>query len=411
MRCVIVSCVFPPELVVSAQTSAELAQALAAHGHDVTVIAPFPSRNGAQGRAARDAGGAVGRGGPEIVRCWSMVATDSRMARRFLENLTFGVSSAWRVLQGPRPDVIYANTWPIFAAAMLWAAAALRRVPLVLSVQDIYPDSLISQGRISRGGLPARIMRAIDDFVVSRCRGVVLITTAYIDAYVKKRGHEAGRFHLVPNWRSRDSLTVDDGASQRYRASKGLPSGTFVSVCGGNIGRAAGVEGLIAAYERLRDDSRLVLLIAGDGARFEACRRSAESLPPGRVVFERPWPKELTAPVLGAADLLIVPTLGRQSEVSAPSKAISYLLAGRPILAQALPGTYLTALVEDSGAGWVVPPDDPGALAAKVREISALPPEELRRRGAAGREFALRHMTTEACLPKLIGILTEAANG
>jgi len=99
--------------------------------------------------------------GFRIVRCFSFFSRSSSMLSRFAENVSFGITSSLALLLGRKPSVIYANTWPIFAAAMIGTVARLRRIPLVISVQDIYPESLISQGRRS-SGIAARIVMAID---------------------------------------------------------------------------------------------------------------------------------------------------------------------------------------------------------------------------------------------------------
>ena len=54
-----------------------------------------------------------------------------------------------------------------------------------------------------------------------------------------------------------------------------------------------------------------------------------------RIRFYSPWPAAETSPALSAADILILPTQGRQSSASIPSKLIAYMLASRPVLALA----------------------------------------------------------------------------
>ena len=76
--------------------------------------------------------------------------------------------------------------------------------------------------------------------------------------------------------------------------------------------------------------------------------------------------------ILGAADVLILPTRVRQSLVSVPSKLMSYMLAARPVIALALPQSDLAEVVERSGCGWIVEPDQPERLAALVSEVMLL---------------------------------------
>lgn len=112
--------------------------------------------------------------------------------------------------------------------------------------------------------------------------------------------------------------------------------------------------------------------------------------------------------VLRAADVLILPTHGGQSMASVPSKLIAYMLAARPIIALALPGSDAAAIIEQSGCGWVVPPDQPGLLASNVQAIMSMEQTVLDRRGQAARRYALKHFTQESCLPRVLEIIEHA---
>jgi glycosyltransferase involved in cell wall biosynthesis len=93
-----------------------------------------------------------------------------------------------------------------------------------------------------------------------------------------------------------------------------------------------------------------------------------------------------------------------------PSKLISYMLAGRPIIAQALRDSDVARTIAEASCGWVVEPDHPQELAAMMQEAIALPTAERERRGRAGREYALKNLVRSANLPRVIAVLEKAAN-
>ncbi|MEA2336250.1 MAG: hypothetical protein QOE82_257, partial [Thermoanaerobaculia bacterium] len=128
LRAVVVSCVFPPEPVVSSRTSFDVAQELSRRGHHVTVIAPFPNRPAGKlyagyrrslFRRERSVDGF------EILRCGSFFSRRSSLLSRLAENVSFGITSAMALAVQQKSSVIYANTWPLFASAMLTAIARL----------------------------------------------------------------------------------------------------------------------------------------------------------------------------------------------------------------------------------------------------------------------------------------------
>ncbi|MEA2235584.1 MAG: hypothetical protein QOC81_308 [Thermoanaerobaculia bacterium] len=409
MKITVVSCVFPPEPVVSSRTSFETARALAARGHDVTVIAPFPNRPAGTLYAGYRRALfrlEVAAEGFRIVRCLSSFSRSSSMLSRLAENVSFGFTSSLALLFGRKPSVIYANTWPIFAAAMTGFVARLRRIPFVVSVQDIYPESLISQGR--RGsGITARVLMSIDRRTVRSAAAVVVISERFAEHYRRTRGVDMSRIHIVPNWLPAQGTEATPGRAEACRDRNGIPRSAFLFVYGGNVSVSAGVETVIEAFRYLDDEPDIYLLVAGEGASLDRCRRLAGDIAPERIRFEYPWPG--TIDVLHAADAVLLPTHAAQSAASVPSKLISYLLSARPVLATALPDSDTAAVILGSGAGVVVAPDDPAVLADAIRSMKRLSLEVRQRMGCAGRDWALASVTTDVCLPRLVDIIEGVA--
>src|SRR5205814_8020709 len=117
---------------------------------------------------------------------------------------------------------------------------------LVLSVQDIYPESLMSQRR--RGsGLAARVLLALDRWIVRGAAAVVVISERFAEHYRRTRGLEASRIHVVPNWLPSAETEERAGASDACRDRNAIPRDAFLLVYGGNVGVSASVETAIEA--------------------------------------------------------------------------------------------------------------------------------------------------------------------
>ncbi|MDB4916846.1 MAG: glycosyltransferase [Gemmatimonadetes bacterium] len=410
-RIFIVCPLFPPEPGVSGQMSFHVAETLSREGHDVTVVTAFPNRPAGklyEGYQRRLFATELTAAGTRVVRCFSLFSVRSRVISRFAENISFGLTSGLRVLFSRRPDVIYANTWPIFAAAILTTIAQVRGIPVIQSVQDVYPESLISQGRISERSWVARLLRQWDGMNARRSHYIVAISDRFATSYREARGLSAERVHVVQNWVDERSITPGVGG-ERARANAGVSQATFLFGYGGNIGAAAGVELVISAFAKLPGIRESHLLIAGAGSQLPACRSLANTLAPDNVSFHSPWLTAETSAVLAAADVLVLPTHGEQSLVSVPSKLISYMLAAKPVIAQAVPSSDLAAAVDAAGSGWVVAPGDEVALTRVMEHVMTLPREELQRIGIAGRNYALQYFTLGTCLPRVIDLVKRTA--
>lgn len=408
MTVAVVSAVYPPEPVVSGRTSADIAAALHAKGERVTVICPFPSRPAGALHPGfrRRWRTTVDEGGITVVRTFSTLSTSSTLISRFAENLTFGISAFFALLRVPGLRAVYLNTWPIFATGLAVLAARMKGARYVISVQDVYPESLFVQRR--RGAaILGGILRAIDRWVVKRASAVIVLSEHFASIYRDDRRVPPERIHVIPNWIAEDVVRVDPEAGRTYRRGRGIPDDAFLVGYGGNISVAAAVEQLIEAWRHI-DDPHVHLLIAGSGPRAAACETLARSIAPERIHFHTPWPAEETTPVLNAADLLALPTLGDQSLISVPSKLLSYLLAARPVVAAAHPQSETAKAIAAGTAGWSIPPGDARALAEAILAAARLPVGEREALGTSARRYGLATFGRDRCTARVLALLDEA---
>ena len=412
MRVIVVSCVFPPEPVVSAQTSIQIAQNLINKGHKVSVFASFPNRPGGSlfsGYKKKLYSRERTPNGFELIRCFSTFSSNSSLISRFLENISFGIVSGLAVLFSKRPDVVYSNTWPIFATGLLFLITRLRRIPMIVSIQDIYPESLIVQSRIGEKSWIARLLRWIDRYIANGCQVVIVISKHFEMIYCNHRKVPKEKVKYIPNWVDENTLEILPRSNEIFKLHD-VPDERFLLVYGGNVGVAAKVEVVIEAFRYLEQFEKFYLLIAGEGNNLESCQKLAQKVNPVHIKFHNPWYEEETSTILGLADVLVLPTQGNQSLASVPSKLISYMLSARPVLAQVFPESEVAEIIENSGCGWIVDPEQPELLASKIIKVSKLDPEELIRRGLSGRRYALANLSQKANLPKIISVIEHAAS-
>jgi colanic acid biosynthesis glycosyl transferase WcaI len=214
------------------------------------VITAFPSRPAGKlyaGYKRRLFQSEKGHAGMVIVRCFATFSRQSSLFSRFLENISFGINGGLALIFQPKPSVIYANTWPIVATGLLFLVAALRRIPLATSVQDMYLEALIAQGRIAQESLLARVLRTIDSLTARRSAHVIVISERFAEIYRNQRGVPPERLSLVPNWINGQMIDMTtDG--RKFRQIKGIAETDFLLVYAGNVGIAAGVDTRVEAH-------------------------------------------------------------------------------------------------------------------------------------------------------------------
>ena len=406
MKLTIISSVFPPEPIVSAKTSYSLAVGFAQQNHAIKVITNFPNRP--EGKLYKSYKRRLystsnDPAGFRLVRCFSFLSKESSSLSRMMENISFGLTSNLYLLFCPRPNAVYSNSWPVFATGLTCLVCNIRHIPLVISVQDMYPESLAIQGRVQQHQWLYRFLFSIDKWIAKHAKGVIVLSESFAQIYIRTRQVNSEKIHVIPNWVDQDSIIPMKKGD--YRSEKRIPLDAFVIVYGGNVGKAAGVENIINAAAKLNADKNIFLIIAGSGSELSTCQKLASNIKNVCILFHTPWKPEETSKVLAAADMLILPTQGTQSLASVPSKLLSYMLAARPVLAIVLPESDTAQVINDAGCGWVVSPDNVNQLAEKIKKLSSIPSKILEGMGLLGREYALKNFTTEALLPKVMNVI------
>lgn len=377
-----------------------LAVALRDRGHEVEVLTGFPNYPGGRvydGYRIR----VVQRewmDGIRVTRGALYPSHDRSALRRILNYASFAVSSTLLALTLRRPDVVYVYTPPMTAAAAAVLLRLVRRVPFVVDVQDLWPETLAATGMVNNGRL-LRLVGGWTDFVFRRAARIVVLSPGFA-ARIRSRIPRA-QVTVVPNW------APDDIATLSLPAPAG--GGRFEILFAGNMGKAQALDTVIRAARRLQDEgiaARFTLI--GGGVDADALRAEAEAEGLDTIRFLPPrHPRDMGA-VFAEADALLVHLRDDPLfAITIPSKTQAYLAVGRPIL-MGVRGDA-AAMVAAAGAGIAFEPESPDALVAAVRSLMAMPPAARAAMGEAGRRYYGEHLSFDHGVNALTALLSDAA--
>jgi len=384
VRVLLVTHYFPPETGAPQARLSSLAAIWAADGDDVTVLTGMPNHpTGVKPPAYRRAiRRRERRDGYRVVRTWLYATPNEGVARKTLGHLSFLASA---VLLGARPsgpaDVVVVSSPTFFSIGAGWALARLKRARLVVEVRDLWPAIFSELGVLTNGPL----LRALERLELAAYRAAddVVVVSDGFRANLIARGVPAGKVHTIRNGANVSQFTPGRGASPAVRGRLGAAPGDCLVLYAGTHGIAQGLSGLADAGAALAADPVHIALV-GDGAdKARVARRVAESRA-GNVSMLPGVPHEEVPDLLAAADICLVCL--RDVPLFAtfiPSKMFEYLAAGKAVIG-AVTGEA-AAILTEAGAR-VVPPGDPAALAAAIRELAASPATR-RKMGERGRRY------------------------
>jgi glycosyltransferase involved in cell wall biosynthesis len=276
----------------------------------------------------------------------------------------------------PRLDVMFATSPPLPGAWAAAVAARARRIPFVLDVRDLWPAAAAALGELSN----PKLLRAFErgERWIYRTAAAVTATTKPFCRHIDHVASRQVALH-VPNGALDSLLALPDQAP---------PAGDFVVGYAGNIGIAQGLGIVLDAAEHLRDAGArdVRFSIVGSGPLVSKLKAERDRRRIDNVTFDAPVPVERVGAFLQSSHALLIPLRNDPLlDDFIPSKVYDAMAVGRPAIAAAR--GEAASLVQNTGCGIVVPPEDGCALAAAVQALAAHP-ERAAVLGAAGRRAA-----------------------
>jgi glycosyltransferase involved in cell wall biosynthesis len=282
--------------------------------------------------------------------------------RRYANMLSFfgcSLFAGWRV---DRPDVVIGSSPHLFAALAGWVIARRHRVPFVLEIRDLWPDTLIDMGLSNP--LIIKPLAFLERFLYRRAERIVVLAESIGEAIVRK-GVDAAKIEFIPNATQRATA---EGLPDRDRTRSELGwSDKLVFIYAGAHGAANALHHIVEAARTFGDDDRVLIAFLGDGPEKDALIRQADGLK--NVVFLDSVPKHEVYGLLQAADVGITSLMKSDVfEGIIPNKLFDYLAVGLPIV-NIIPGETWR-IVEKARAGVLAEPDNPASIAAAIQHLA-----------------------------------------
>jgi colanic acid biosynthesis glycosyl transferase WcaI len=318
--------------------------------------------------------------GVEVIRVGTATFTRASHGRRAWSYLTLYPQLMWQVWKLGRVDAVVSMTDPPLQVAAV-TLASCRAGKKIHWAQDVYPELAEELGVIPRGGLLARVLRAVSNWALRRQDEVVVVGRCMRERLVR-RGVDAGKIEVIPNWSPVAAVPAEDVAAMRQKLGW---DGKFVALYSGNLGLAHDFETLVGAA-KLLEGAGVTMVFAGEGPRLEEVKRTTAGCK--HVAFLPSQPKEHLSAFLAAADVHLVTVRAGLEGLVVPSKAYGILAAGRPIFFVGGADSEVAGVIAESGCGVVIPNGDAAGLAEAIK-LAARRGEQPTSSPAAGFDRAL----------------------
>ncbi len=404
MRVLILSINYWPEVTGIGAFTTYRAEHLAAAGHDVEVCATFPYYP--DWRVPQEYVGKLGlteeRNGVRIVRCRAYVPNSVTPIRRILHEASFIAAVTLRKLLRKRPDVLLVVSPPLGLMAPAILLSRLWGVPYIFDVEDMQPDSAADLGMLPKWAV--KLLYRVESAAYRHARLVTTLTPKMRQRIIDKGVAEDKVGLIEPRMdESLIDLSPEEGRAFRRRYDLGEK---FLVTHSGNMGVKQGLDVVVDAAAQACDDESMLFLCVGAGVECEKIKRRAAEMHLDNLRFLPLLDEAEFRGLMAASDVCLVTQQRSVSEIAFPSKIVTYLAAGRPVLASVNPECEVAQLLREAGAGAVVPAENPTAL---VDALCALRRSDLRKAGENARKYASERWSSARVLSELERSLASVA--
>lgn len=395
MRNILLICsVFPPEEVTSAGMSVDLALALSKK-NNVTVLRPRPSRPAGIDYSEKR----VEYKEFKCITLKSYTCPYSKMLNRFWESTDFGIRSAYYIIKHHKNiDYIYNDGWHLFGLYIVSVVAKWLRIPYMVPIQDVYPESLLTKG-ININFLKKfvkTILFPLDHYTQKNAQLVRTNTTEMASYLSETRGISLDKYLVAYNWQNENDFS--DYSNNRE-------NNKIIFSYVGSINVHSNVDLIIKSFAKSKIKGS-VMKIYGGGNKTNECKSIVEQLNLDNVTFGYVSRNEVPQ-IQSESDILILALPTGNGRLCLPSKLVSYMLSGKPVIASVDVDCEAAKIINESGCGIVVEPDNEDSFVEGIKKIAGVQREVRCKMGTQGREYAKRVLSKESNLGKVVSRINE----
>lgn len=401
MRILFVNAYFMPETIAFSHLEKDLIEGLVTAGHEIDVICPTPTR------AVSD----------DVYKQYKAIRTEELYdgkvhVRRFSSPregknpLIRAFRYFWCNLREYQIGKKYKNIDAVFAVSspptqgMLAGKLSKKlKCPFIYSLQDIFPDSLVTTGLAKENSFLWKIGRWLERKTYGYAQRIIVISESCKRNLLKK-GVPEEKLSLISNWVDIEAIQPVSREKNKLIAEYNIDPNKFLVVYAGNFGAAQGADIILKAAEKLLNESNIQFIIFGGGVEFEDGVQYVKEYKLTNVMINPLLPQEKVSEVYSLGDVALITCKPGVGDSGMPSKTWNILACNTPIIASFDKDSEMAEILKASGAGVCVEAGNVDALAEKIANLLAKSTQP-----NSGRHYVEVYASKNNCVRKYVEII------
>lgn len=277
----------------------------------------------------------------------------------------------FHIATGTRYDVVMVSTFPpVLLGFVACLACRIRGSQFIYHCMDIHPEvSMV--GRDRPGGMWLTLLQKLDGWTCRNAAAVVVLSEDMRQTLLARSADAKMSIRIINNFElPHFECETDAEASVSFPQTTGVAATTtsvFRVVFAGNLGRFQSLDTVVRAAASLQELDDLQIVLMGDGVMLNELRELVAELDCRNVNFMPFQNVTVAKRLIAQADFGLVTLRRGMHRVAFPSKTMTYLAAGCPVIVMVDPDSELGQMVVSDRLGLLVPDETPLSLAKAIR--------------------------------------------
>ena len=282
------------------------------------------------------------------------------------------VSAVKKYFADVKFDMVLYSTPPITLAKTVQYIKNRDNAKTYLMLKDIFPQNAVDLGLMSKSGLKGiiyRYFRKKEKELYALSDKIGCMSQANVDYIIKhNKDVPADKVEVCPNCIDIQDVSLTDAEKAEIREKYGIPQDKKVFIYGGNLGKPQGIHFLVECLKSQKENDDVFFLVIGDGTEYHKLEEYVKEEKPNNVKLSKLIPRKDFDRLVAASDVGMIFLDRRFTIPNFPSRLLSYMQAGVPVLACTDTNTDIGKVVVDGGFGWWCKSGDVDGFSEKLSE-------------------------------------------
>lgn len=399
MKILFINAYFMPEIIAFSHLEQDIIEALLREGHEIYVLAPIPTRGISEDIKKKYKSiytEELYNARVHVKRFWAPQEKRNILIRamRYLwcNMRQYQIGKKYKNI-----DYVFAVSTPPTQGYVAGKICQKIGCPMIYSLQDIFPDSLVTTGITENGSLIWKIGALIEKKIYEFSKYIVVISETFKWNLIDK-GVQEEKIKLIPNWVDTELIKPVCRKDNFLIKELDIDASKFLVVYAGNFGAAQGADVIIKAAEQLKKEKNILFVIFGGGSMLDEAKAMADEKELNNILWQNLLPQKYLSEVYSLGDVALISCKAGVGKSGMPSKTWSIMACNTQIIAAFDTDSELNSILSEANAGVCIPPENEKLLAECILEMYNNKIDNTVKNSA--REFVCRNASKSTCTAK-----------